>query len=100
MSTITIVRNDGLKVRTVRGKHYYVTIPNGTKAKVIKRTDDVISAERESRRWNGAQVWNDLPSAQRFLTAQELSEQAAVARHRKAFHARLGRQGDARRLAY
>lgn len=59
-STFTITRPDGLKVRTTTKYTYYVTIPNGTRAQVIKRTDNISAAYRESLKWNGAMVFNRL----------------------------------------
>lgn len=55
--SITLADSRGVKVRTNTGKRYYVVIPNGSKAKVIKRTESPTAALRELSRWNTPVVY-------------------------------------------
>lgn len=86
--TITIVRSDGRKVRTVRSRRYYVTTPAGgndnDKAWVAKRTDNISAAYREATRQGTAVEVYDV-RAERFIPLAELERShLAVLRRKRA----------------
>lgn len=123
--TVTLTAPNGAKVRTVRSRRYFVvsfqevelTWNNETReydhheprpvASVVKRTDSPEVALRELRRNPSNRVVfavaaTDEPGLANnwILSAVDLESRVNSEKSRKAFAARVGRQGEARRLSY
>lgn len=116
-TTITITAPNGAKVRTVHSKRYFVvaygttttTYVKGqwtkheprTYAGVVKRTDSIDAARVCMNQKNNRAVYATYGDGSgKFLSWEDVENRAASERQDKKFAARVGNNGEARRLAY